>query len=456
MTSLPDLRRAAHEIFVDALAQMDAGRAVRRAVKLQNSSLTILDTNFNLDARPLEIYVIALGKAACAMAATLDQILGENIIAGIISAPPCELKLSERWRFFAGGHPAPNASSLEAAQAAFRVLEIANHSSALVVFLVSGGGSAMLEWPRDERLTLDDLRETNRVLVSCGASISEINCVRRHLSAVKGGGLAKRAPLASQITLIISDTLAERAADVASGPSLIQRADANAFAQIITAYDFSTRLPPRVLRVLEQAGADDMLDGGEARRDEALRRHYVLLDNASALESAAEAAHVRGFAVGLAHDLVEQDVSTGARALVTRLFDLYRDERAQKRGVCLISGGEFSCPVRGAGVGGRNAETALRCAFAFDVEMRKQPFEVGSPRSVAALCAGTDGIDGNSPAAGAISDQTTIERARAQGLDAASFLDASDAYTLFDALGDTVITGATQTNVRDLRILLAA
>jgi len=180
----------------------------------------------------------------------------------------------------------------------------------------------------------------------------------------------------------------------------------------------------------------------------------VLLDNDSACDAAAESARVRGFAVETARDIGEQSVEEGAALLVSRLFGLYAREGEGGRGVCLVSGGEFACPVRGGGTGGRSSETALRCAF--EIEKALRGGNVGTtPRRVVALCAGTDGVDGNSPAAGALADDTTLRRASGRGLDAAKSLDESDAYTLFEALGDAIHTGTTGTNVRDLRILLA-
>lgn len=458
LTSLPELRRTAQEIFTDALAELDAGRALRRAVDLRGSCLTIIDTDYDLFAPPRSrrpIYAIGVGKAAVAMATALDEILGERIVGGVLSAPPGDFESSGRWRVFAGGHPLPNAASLEAARAAFELLAAADRPSALIFFLVSGGGSAMLEWPRDERLTLDDLRETNRVLVSCGASIAEINSVRRHLSTVKGGGLSRRARRASHVTLIVSDTLDGRAADVASGPSLPPPTDAPPLAPLIARYNLDARLPARVRRALACAPEHAYLqDDAAAVNEEPRRASYVLLDNGDALQRAAAAARARGLAIEVADDLVEQEVTEGARLLAARLYELYRRKGAHDRGVCLISGGEFSCPVRGHGVGGRNAETALRCALAFAALRQRAPAGL-SPSRVVALCAGTDGLDGNSPAAGAVVDHTTIERAIERGFDARRFIDESDAYTLFDALGDTIVCGATGTNVRDLRILLA-
>ena len=169
------------------------------------------------------------------------------------------------------------------------------------------------------------------------------------------------------------------------------------------------------------------------------------------VERAAESARARGFVVEAAWDLNEQHVAEGSAALVSRLAGLRRRESARGHVACLVSGGEFACPVREAGRGGRNAETVLRCAF----EMEGRAADSPGGHLMVCLSAGTDGIDGNSPAAGALADTDTLRRARVRNLDARRHLDASDAYTFFNALGDTVVTGATGTNVRDLRVLLA-
>ena len=441
-----DLRRAARDIFANALSHMDAGLAVRRAVQLDGAHLTIVDTKFDLQTRPPTIYSIAIGKAAGAMALALEEILGERLTGGVISAPSTNTSLSHRWRVFAGGHPLPNEESLAAARAAFELLQRADDSSALIIFLISGGGSAIMEWPRDERITLTDLREANRVLVSCGASIAEINTVRRAFSSVKGGGLSTRAPRADQITLIISDTDPREEANVASGPTLAPPPGTLDAVEIVARYKLTSHLPASVVNAITQYPTQRI----ESPHD-ALRRHYVLLDNQRAIEHAAETARSMGFKVEIAGDIVEQPIGEGCTALVSRLHDL-RQRTENTSPVCLISGGEFACPVRGPGVGGRNTETALRCAIEMDA--RGMHLNTESPHMIA-LSAGTDGIDGNSPAAGAVADDATLSRAREMNLDAQSFLDASDSYTFFEKLGDVIVTGPTGTNVRDLRIMVA-
>ena len=450
MKDLRDLRGAAREIFDAALAAADARRAVLDAVEFDGASLRVGDERFDLRRDAPKVYSVALGKAAASMASALDERLGDALAGGVLSATPSDFKLPERWRVYEGGHPLPNAESMEAARAAFDLLRAADDAGALVVFLVSGGGSAMMELPRDERVTLEDLREANRVLVSCGAPIDEVNAVRRALSAVKGGGLAARAPRAAQATLVVSDVAVGRAYDVASGPTLDAPRDPQRVAGIVARYGLSSALPAPVLRAIEEAAAPSPAQG----QPEARNTFRVLLDNESACEAAVRAARARGFAAEYARDVVEQHVEAGAAGLASRLFSLYAREGG--RGVCLISGGEFSCPVRGDGTGGRNSETALRVAFEFERLFAERPAHSGPvPRHAVALCAGTDGIDGNSPAAGALTDETTLARARAQGLDARRFLEGSDAYTLFKHRGDALVTGPTGTNVRDVRILLA-
>jgi hydroxypyruvate reductase len=439
MPNLAELCLAARQIFDEALTAVDPGTAFRHAVHLDGSQLTIGDATFDVATR--RVYSVAVGKAAFKMALTLEQVLGDSFTSGLLSGPQpaglSELKLSDRWRVHPGGHPLPNETSLLAATEAFELLRRADAERALIVFLISGGGSAMLEWPRAQNISLADLRGANQALVGCGASISEINAVRRSFSAVKGGGLADQAPNCEQLTLIVSDVPADEERNVASGPSLeplmLPDDAANARA-VIKRYDLNSRLPDSVLRAIES----DQKTFKE--RPTSLRRHFVLLDNRSALESAAAATRRLGFTTEIAADISDHAIDDGCRQLLARFTALH--ERSTN-GVCLISGGEFGCKVNGVGLGGRNLETALRLAIAHP------------PGEFVILCAGTDGIDGNSPAAGAIIDSTTIERARRIGLDATDFLERSDAYSFFVALGDVVATGATGTNVRDVRIMLA-
>jgi glycerate 2-kinase len=457
MSNLTQLRLAAREIFNETLLAVDAGAAVRRAVRLEDSHLSVCDTVIDLSTQQ-PIYAIAIGKAAFAMASALDEMLAGRLSAGVLSSNALRsgtptrrgserveaLQVSNlRYKIFQGGHPEPNEQSLAAAQACFALLKRADEARALVIFLISGGGSAMIEWPVSEDIALADLQGANKVLVNCGASIGEINAVRRAFSTVKGGRLADLAPHCDQITLIVSDVPPNEERNVASGPTLPPKADAPDARDVMGMYDLRAQLPKTVLRVIDSTpAASGPIDSTS------LRKHFVVLDNQTALTGAAEAARRRGFVAEIADDISDQPIAAGCSALLQRLGQLCArsaESRGNEQSVCLISGGEFACPVRGDGIGGRNLETALRLSMSPELP-NSEPF--------VALCAGTDGTDGNSPAAGAIVDNTTIERARAIGLDPKDFLNRSDAYSCFIALGDAIATGPTGTNVRDIRILL--
>jgi glycerate 2-kinase len=433
------VRQAAQEIFAKALDAVDARNATRQAISREGVTLKIFNDNFDLNLQP--VYSIAIGKAAMAMASGLseaiDEKLEQGVLSGVVQNAASLIDLN-KWQTFAGGHPLPNQQSLDAAKAALELLERADHERALVIFLISGGGSAMFEWPRSAEITLEDLREANRQLTSCGASIADINLVRAAFSAVKAGGLAARARNATQVTLIVSDTNPGDEAAVASGPTFAVSSDRTRVTQVVSRYGLDRSLPASIQKSIQEfaASAPDFV-GTYAKQ-------HVVLDNETALNAAATKARGLGFTTEIAIGISEQPIIEGCSLLLERLAQLKKQTTGP---VCLLSGGEFSCPVRGNGVGGRNLETVLRCAL----EITERDL-----KGVVVLSAGTDGIDGNSTAAGATADEETIQRAKVLGLDARKFLDESDSFSFFHSLGDGITTGPTGTNVRDLRILLAA
>lgn len=444
-----DLKKLVRAIFTDALQSINAQTAVSKTVQISDDAhLKIGDEIYDLTT--LSIYSVAIGKAAYPMATAIDKILGDKlqagIVAGVVPQQSAEKNnseqqnLSAKWKFFAGGHPLPNEASFAAARSCFELLRRADDKNSLIIFLISGGGSAMIEAPRDEKLSLADLRETNRKLVTCGASIAEINKIRKALSLVKDGGLASFAPHAHQVTLIVSDTETGDEISVASAPTLrgaeIELKEINS---IIKRYDLS--LPSNVLNALEKKNVERIFSSKQNFP------YYVLLDNQNAIQAAVKSAEKLGCAVEIATDISQQNIAEGCEQLFKRIKNL-RSKTLKEKIACLISGGEFACQVRGNGIGGRNSETVLRMAMLFD--KYKSDFS-----NVAFISAGTDGIDGNSLAAGAVCDNNTLEKAGQIGLDAQRFLETSDSYNFFKLLGDDVKIGATGTNVRDLRIVLA-
>jgi len=435
MSDLMELRLAAQEIFGEALRAVDPAAAIREKVQVDESRLVVGDTEFEVTPF-LNVFGIAIGKASERMSYEVEKVFGEGFLTGVLSGP----RRVVGWEYFEGGHPLPNEASLAAAKAAIHLLEVADHEDSLIVFMISGGGSAMFELPSTDDITLDDLRAANETLVGCGASISEVNAVRRAFSAVKGGRLVTFAPKSRHLTLIVSDVPKGEEHNVASGPTWPPPAGAPSASEVVARYELGGRLPDSIMRAIKNAPAfSNPLNDRH--------KHFVLLDNDTALEAAANAARARGFVTEIARDIADDPIEIGCERLLTRLSKLQSHNPDST--VCLLSGGEFSCPIRGDGVGGRNSETALRLAIAVDKDRERYGEFV-------ALCVGTDGIDGNSFVAGAIADSTTIERARSMMLEPSYFLDNSASAALLVELEEAIETGPTGTNVRDLRILLSA
>jgi glycerate 2-kinase len=433
-----NLRTIASDIFDRTLATIEVGAVVRQALHLKGDRLKVCDTE--IDLQPFtQVIVVAVGKASVPMACAAAQILSESVTAGIIATNELNRVTPANFNVFIGGHPLPNQSSVDAARATLQLLRAMNDEQTLVLFLLSGGGSALFEMPIADSITLDDLQTINRVLVGCGAVIGEMNVVRRFLSAVKGGRLAEAASKAHQISLYISDVNSDDLSTVSSGLTLPSQATRADFDRIIAKYDLLKKFPPHVTALIASDALPDMppVTANDSRA------HYLLLDNRAALRIAKQIAEQEyNCVVEIAEDLVEGEVEEMAQEHLKRLQILREKHPGQI--VCLLSGGEVICPVRGDGQGGRNQEFVLRAAM-------------NSQRSaVAILSAGTDGIDGHSPAAGAVADENTLQRAAALRFAPADYLQHSDSFTFFHALGDAILIGPTGNNVRDLRILLAA
>ena len=429
-----ELRGAALDIFQHVMRAVDARVAVRRAIRIDGKTLRVFKDEFKLAERP--IYVIGAGKAALSMSLGLNDVLGDRIDRGVISTTHAGTNesLPSSHAVFYGGHPLPDHESLRAAEAAFELLNEANQKRAFVIFLISGGASAMIERPISNEITLEDLQEANRQLITCGATISEINFVRRSFSAVKGGGLVVPLRDAEFITLIVSDTNIGDERSVGSGPTLPPDVDSRDPVQVLEGYGLRRTFPASIVKAIRNHMKLESVRG--------ISPSFTLLDNDVAQEAALERANELGFHAIRAFDIVEQNVAEGVRKLIDSALELKMFDLA------LISGGEFSCTVGGNGRGGRNLETVLRCA----IRLSEAPL---APHTVV-LSAGTDGVDGSSFAAGAIADETTVARARALGMEPNDFLAWSDSHAFFEALGDLIVTGPTGTNVRDLRIVLTA
>ncbi len=372
------------------------------------------------------------------MLVALHEIVGARFEGIVASSLEPEFQI-RGFRYFHGGHPLPNAESIRAADAMLKSLNAQNESS-LVIYLVSGGGSAAAEKPIDNEIPLDDLIETYRALVHSGATIGEINAIRKHLSALKGGRLAQAAYPAQQVSILVSDVPDNTPDALASGPTMPDSTTAEDCYALAAKYKM--QFPPSVQELFERRALGETPKSDEPAFIRA--RWWTVLSNAALLKAAAEEAWRQGFIVEIDNSCDDLDYAKAADFLLQRLRDL----RQKHERVCLLSGGEVTVHVDNGGTGGRNQQFALYCA-------EKLCAEKIAGENICILSAGSDGIDGSSPAAGAVVDGTTLERANARSLDATTHLTAFNAYPFFEALGDAIVTGPTGNNLRDLRIMLA-
>jgi len=427
------MREVARGIFLTAIQKASIASAFSRRVHCDRSILRICDDLYDLTSYR-RLFVVSLGKAAHTMVRALSREVGDRL-EGIVASPVEEANQVRGFRYFRGGHPTPNAESISAAEAILKRLGSLDANS-LVIFMLSGGGSAIVEKPIDREITLEDLIATYKSLVLSGAPIAAINAIRKHLSAVKGGRLAQAAHPAQQVSILVSDVPEATPDALASGPTMADSTSIGDCERIATQYGLVEQFPEAVARLFREHALLETPKRGDPAFARA--RWWTVLSNQVAMDEAAAAAKDADFAVEVDNSCDDWDYEKAADYLLDRLRRL----RGPTSPVCLLSGGEVTVRVRNGGVGGRNQQFALACA------------ERISGEDITVLSAGTDGIDGNSPAAGAVVDGSTLQRAGG----AKSVRDAADgfdAYPLLDRMGDAVVTGPTGNNVRDLRILLA-
>lgn len=428
------MRVTARRLFEHALAESSIDRAFQRSVVCERGVLRVGDDLYDLSAYH-RVFVVSIGKAAHTMVSALQTQAGdrfEGIIASSVD-PGSQLR---GFRYFHGGHPTPNQESIRAAEAMLRSVSTLSES-ALVIFMLSGGGSSIAEKPIDDAIALEALIATYRVLVHSGAPIAEINAIRKHLSAIKGGRLAQAAYPAQQVSLMVSDVPDHTPDALASGPTMPDSTSIEDCYRIATQHDMIGQFPEPVRALFQGRALEET-----PKSDDPIFHHgrwWTVLSNASLVAAAKAEAERHGFTVEIDNSCDDWDYARAADYLLGRLREL----RKKSERVCLLSGGEVTVKVTHGGVGGRNQQFALACVLMIASE------------NVTVLSAGSDGIDGNSPAAGAIADGTTVRRALALGLNAQDHLSRFDAYPFFQVVGDTVMTGPTGNNLRDLRILLA-
>jgi len=440
-----DLRLAAAQLQQAALRAVDPAEAIYKCVSRIGDRLLVDQQAYPLNDYD-HVYVVGCGKAAVPMADAVCEVLRDAFESGVIITKyqHVDRPLPERLIVREAGHPVPDENSVAATRDLVTLIQRATPRD-LIVCVISGGGSALLTLPVDD-LSLADLQTTTQLLLRAGATIHQINTVRKHLDAVKGGGLARLANGATLITLILSDVIGDDLSVIASGPTV---PDPSTFADawhVVKQFDLVLQLPAPVRLRLEAGKQGKIADTPKPGAPLFERVQTVIIgSNVRAALAAEAAAKQLKFNTLLLSTSIQGEAREVAKVAAAIANEVQRYNRPVAKPACIIWGGETTVTLKGNGLGGRNQELALAAALGID----ELPNTL-----IAAL--GTDGTDGPTDAAGAIATGDTVGRGRSIGLDAATYLAANDAYHYFEALGDLIITGPTGTNVNDLVLILSS
>jgi glycerate 2-kinase len=443
MKSLMELRAHAREIFMAGLKSADPLDAIKKNIRLRDDHLQIADRSYRL-SKIRNIVVVGCGKAAARMARAIEDLLGDRVTGGVVVVKYGYGLPLDRIKVVEASHPIPDEAGLDGARQIMELVQAAGAND-LVLFLISGGGSALFPCPADG-LTLADKQRATQILVESGATIQEINAVRKHISKLKGGRFAKLVAPAQLVSLILSDVVGDSLEAIASGPTVPDSTTYSDCLEIIRRYDLKEKIPNSVLELL-QRGATGGVEETPKSSDAVFRKvqNVVIGSNRAAVEAAVRQAEVFGYHTQMLSSSIEGESRIVAKSHAALVKAIARTNKPVGRPACVISGGETTVTVRGDGLGGRNQEFALAAAV-----------EVAGMDSMVILSGGTDGTDGPTDAAGGIVDGSTIQRGGAKGLDATAFLIRNDSYHFLKATDDLLITGPTFTNVMDLHVMLVA
>lgn len=435
----------AKKILAAGISSVNAKTAVTRSCTVKNGRLFIGKTGLDLAIYD-NIYVIGAGKATAAMAAAMEEILPDRIDGGIISVKYGHTEPLSRIEtpieIIEAGHPVPDDAGLLAAKKIMKLVSAAGKDD-LVICLISGGGSALLVLPA-EPITLAEKQEVIRQLLACGAAIDEINAIRKHISEIKGGQLARSVWPARLITLMVSDVVGNPMDVIASGPTAPDTSTFSGCLFIMEKYGLTKTFPQSVTNRIN-AGAAGKIPETPKPGNPVFEKiqNLIIASNFSALKTAKEMAESIGYNTIILSSSIEGDTSQAAGFHAAIAKEIRLSKNPVPPPACILSGGETTVKIKGSGLGGRNQEFALVAAQ-----------EIEGHEDTVILSCGTDGTDGPTDAAGAIADGSTIRRASALGLDAGAYLADNDSYHFFEKTGDLVKTGPTGTNVMDLRIIL--
>ena len=435
------LRQDALSIFHSALAAVDPEEAVHRYLRLENDVLLLEGRRYDLKSYD-RILVVGGGKAVAPMAKAVEEILGSRVADGALVVKDGHGLPLKKIRVYEASHPVPDERGVAGTLEILKLLEGAGRRD-LVLCLMSGGGSALLIAPA-EGISLPDKQATTRSLLACGATIHEINTIRKHLSRAKGGQLARAAHPAGVLSLILSDVVGDDLDVIGSGPTVPDRSSFQDTLDIFKRYDIWDRIPNPVRERVSQ-GVKGALPETPKPGDPAFDGCAQVLVGSClrALTAAAESAERLGYRSLILSSKVEGEAREVAKAFAAIGKEVLSSHHPLKPPACILTGGETTVTLQGDGRGGRNQEFVLAGAMALE-----------GIANVVLLAGGTDGTDGPTDAAGAIADGATIGKAKALGMDPHAFLKRSDSYHFFKPLDDLIITGPTRTNVMDVYMLL--
>ncbi|MEM3703496.1 MAG: glycerate kinase [Candidatus Bathyarchaeia archaeon] len=440
------LDRKARELALKGLEASikaaDPKLIVKSKVKLKGSILHVDGYSFDLK-KFKNIYVIGGGKASGLMAEAIEDTLGEKITSGIINIPKGSKHKTNRIKLHEASHPIPDENGIEGTR---HMLEIAEEAceNDLVICLISGGGSSLMPLPRNG-ITITDKKKITEDLLKCGASINEINTVRKHISEFKGGWLAKKAYPATILNLILSDVLGDPLDFIASGPTVPDSTTFSDAIKVLKKYGLWDKAPSSIRKVLSE-GEKGIIPETPKADDEAFKKVFnvVVGNNRAASLAACNVLKSEGLNTLLLTSFLEGEARHIGTVLASLTREIVASGNPVQRPAGLVAGGETTVTVTGKGKGGRNQEIALSASL-----------KISSLNGVVIASLSTDGVDGPTDAAGALVDGKTIARAEVLGLRAEEFLADNNSYNFFSKLGDLILTGPTGTNVNDVSVIIA-
>lgn len=435
------MRKDATQIFYQGLKAVEPATAVKRFCSSDGTRLMFADRMYDL-TQINHVFVVGAGKASAPMAAAVEEILGDRITSGTVNVKYGHTARLDKIGLIEAGHPVPDEKGSKGAEDILNLVKTADKQD-LVICLISGGGSALLPLS-SEGLTLKDKQDTTHVLLACGATIHEINAIRKHLSRVKGGQLAAAAYPARIVSLMLSDVVGDDLDVIASGPTVPDSSTFLDCMNVIKKYNIEKKLPSAVVSRLK-AGLSGQIPETPKSGNPAFQntQNLIIGSNFESITAAKQKAETLGYRTLILSSMIQGETRDIAQLHGALAREILKTGNPIAKPACILSGGETTVSIQGNGLGGRNQEFVLAAAI-----------DMAGHDHIVVLSAGTDGNDGPTDAAGATADSFTLSRAKELNLDPIKYLSNNDSYHFFEALNDLVKTGPTNTNVMDIRIVL--